>query len=148
VFALVRWNSLEFQAGCYGGGGADVGGGGGGSSNPPADVVGLDSSATLRVTITYARPYVLQVSPSTGPHAGGTPITITGAGFGPGAIVKLGQGHGAGRGSLTATMVTVVTSGEISAVTPKAKAGTWNVFVVNPGSLQSPPHPADRFTYT
>jgi hypothetical protein len=63
--------------------------------------------------------------------------------------VKLGQGHGAGPGSLTATMVTVVSSGKITAVTPKgAKPGLWNVFVIEPGSVQSPPHPADRFTYT
>jgi hypothetical protein len=92
---------------------------------------------------------VLHVSPNSGPHTGGTKITITGTGFAPGAVVKLGQGHGAGPGSLTATKVTVVSSGKITAVTPKgAKPGTWNVFVIEPGSVQSPPHPADRFTYT
>ena len=91
---------------------------------------------------------VLHVSPNSGPHTGGTKITITGTGFAPGAVVKLGQGHGAGPGSLTATKVTVVSSGKITAVTPKGKPGTWNVFVIEPGSVQSPPHPADQFTYT
>ena len=91
---------------------------------------------------------VLHVSPNTGPHTGGTKITITGTGFAPGAVVKLGQGHGAGPGSLTASKVTVVSSGKITAVTPKGVKGAWNVFVIEPGSVQSPPHPADRFTYT
>jgi hypothetical protein len=45
--------------------------------------------------------------------------------------------------------VTVVSSGEVTAVTPKgAKPGIWSVFEIEPGSAQSPPHPADRFTYT
>lgn len=91
---------------------------------------------------------VLHVRPDSGPSTGGTAITITGTGFSKGAVVKIGQGHGAGPDSLTATKVTVVSSGEITAMTPKgATPGTWNVFVIEPGSIQSPPHPADRFTY-
>jgi len=92
---------------------------------------------------------VLEVAPDQGPPAGGTAITITGTGFAPGAIVRIGQGHGAGLGSLLAIHVTVLSSGEITAVTPKdKKSGPWNVFVIQPGHGQSPPHPADRFTYT
>ena len=93
--------------------------------------------------------YVLAVTPNQGPSAGGTAITILGTGFAPGAIVRIGQGHGAGRGSLVATQVVVVSSGKITAVTPKdTKNGSWNVYVIQPGHGQSPPHSGDRFLYT
>ena len=44
------------------------------------------------VTLTYfgAAPTITASSPATGPSTGGTPVTITGTGFGPGAIVTIG----------------------------------------------------------
>lgn len=92
--------------------------------------------------------FVTKVSPASGRAAGGTPLTISGTLFAPGAVVKIGQGHGGGPGSVTCRDVRVISSGEITAVTPKGEPGTWNVFVIEPGSVASPPHPADRFTYT
>lgn len=53
---------------------------------------------------TYERPTITAVSPSSGPLAGGEPITITGTGFLPGATVKIGT---------SAATVTTVTPTEI-----------------------------------
>lgn len=137
-----------------GGGGATseapqfAAGGGGGSSFGPATAIVATTSSAPSVTISWALLYVLHVTPSTGPSAGGTKFSIAGTGFATGAVVKIGQGHGAGSDSLEATQVKVVSSDEITAITPKGAAGTWNVFVLEPHDLQSPPHPADRFTYT
>ena len=47
-----------------------------------------------------------------------------------------------------ATDVHVVSGTKITAKTPTgAKAGIWNVFVVEPGGIVSFPHPADCYTY-
>jgi hypothetical protein len=108
---------------------------------------GGTSAITSADQFTYYTLFVTKVSPSSGPA--GTHVTISGDEFAKGAVVFLGQGHGAGKGSLEATGVKVVSPNEITAVIPKgAKSGTWNVFVVEPGDVQTPPHPADRFTYT
>jgi hypothetical protein len=79
--------------------------------------------------------------------AGGRAITITGSGFRTGAVVEIGQGHGAAAPLLTATKVVVVSATKITAVTPGgAKAGTWNLFVVTAGG-PSPAVTSDRYTY-
>jgi hypothetical protein len=92
---------------------------------------------TLAAGFTYfAPPTVSSVSPSSGPTAGGTPITITGTGFRAGATVTLGGN--------SATSVVVVNATTITATTPTG-AGTVSVQVTNTdtqsGSL------ASAFTY-
>ena len=65
-----------------------------------------------------------------------------------GATVVIGQGNGAGTGAIAATDVTVVSSGEITAVTAGgAKAGTFSVFVTDPRGTSAGNSKAD-FTYT
>ena len=94
----------------------------------------------------YPVPTVSNVSPNSGPTAGGTSITITGTGFLPGATVVIGQGDGP-IGAVAAT-VESVTSTTITATTGgPAKAGTWNLFVTTPGGT-STANPGDYFSYT
>jgi subtilase family serine protease len=91
---------------------------------------------------------VSSVTPTSGPATGGTAITITGSGFQSGAVVKIGQGNGAGSGAIPATDVQVVSSTEITATTGGgAIAGTWNLFVIDPGGATSPAVTADQYTY-
>lgn len=85
-----------------------------------------------------AVPVVSGVSPVSGPTAGGTPVTITGTGFGGATVVRFG--------SRTATEVTVVSGAQITAVSPAASDGPVNVFVTTPGGT-SKAVLADRFTY-
>lgn len=96
----------------------------------PAGVAGAASvvvtkadgqAATLAGGYTYvqsAPPTVTAISPSTGTHGGGTPVTLTGTGFVPGATVKFG--------AVAATSVVVGSSTSITAVAP---AGTANALV-------------------
>src|SRR5207245_2911848 len=69
-------------------------------------------------------PTVTTVSPSSGPTAGGTGVTITGTNFATGATVTLG---GAG-----ATNVVVVSATQITATTPAHAAGAVTVTVTKP----------------
>lgn len=78
-------------------------------------------AATLAAGYTYAQsapPAVTGVSPATGTHGGGTPVTLTGTGFVAGATVKFG--------AVAATSVVVAGSTSMTAVTP---AGTANALV-------------------
>ena len=93
-----------------------------------------------------APPTVSKVSPNSGPKTGGTPITITGTGFVPGATVVIGQGNGT-TGAIAATKVTVDSSTKITATTGGgAKPGTWNLFVTTPGGT-SAANSGGKFTY-
>jgi hypothetical protein len=74
---------------------------------------------------TYAAaPTVSAVSPTSGPAAGGTAVTITGTGFVSGATVSIG-------GS-TATSVVFSSSTSLTATTPAHAAGLVNAVVTNP----------------
>ena len=87
------------------------------------------------------------MSPSSGPTAGGTPITITGTNFVPGATVVIGQGNGT-TGAIAATNVVVASSTKITAVTGgEAKAGTFIVYVITSGGTSGANTGANR-TYT
>jgi hypothetical protein len=66
---------------------------------------------------------VTGVSPSSGPIAGGTPVTITGTDFLSGATVDFG--------GAAATSVVVVSSTQITCVTPAHAAGPVNVSVTD-----------------
>ncbi|MCI0342026.1 MAG: IPT/TIG domain-containing protein [Planctomycetales bacterium] len=96
-------------------------------------------SASLASGYTYvAPPTVTAVSPSSGDVSGGTPVTLTGTDFAPGATVQFG-------GS-AATNVLVVSSTTIACQTPAGSAGAVSVTVTIPvggsGGL------ASAFTYT
>lgn len=70
-------------------------------------------------------PQITSVSPTNGPIAGGTPLTISGNNFINGLIVKIGPNN--------ATSVNVVNSSTITCLTPSvAVASTVNVTVTNP----------------
>jgi kumamolisin len=75
-----------------------------------------------------ARPVVTSVSPASGPATGGTTVTITGSGFGAGAVVRVSQGSAAP--AIEAGSVEVISPNEIIAVTGgPAKPGNWNLQV-------------------
>ncbi len=68
-------------------------------------------------------PTITSISPSSGPASGGTPVTISGSGFLPGALVYIG--------STPATSVVVVSWTQITAVTPQGAQGSANLVIVN-----------------
>ena len=73
---------------------------------------------------TDVAPTVTAISPTSGPTAGGTTVTITGTGFTGATGVDLGV--------VVATSFTVVSNTEITFVTPKQTAGLHNVTVAGP----------------
>jgi streptogramin lyase len=87
----------------------------------------------------YGVPTVSNVSPSTGPDAGGDTVTITGTGFVPGATVTFG--------TTQASTVSFVSPTELQAVAPPGATGTVAVRVHTAAGL-SPVSPADRYTYS
>ena len=80
---------------------------------------------TFRAAAAGSVPFVSSVSPSSGPVAGGTAVTITGTNFATGATVKFG--------STAATNVVVVNSTTITATTPAGSAGAVTVTVTSSG---------------
>ena len=73
--------------------------------------------------VTNPAPTVAQLSPSTGPTTGGTPVTINGANF---------QGSSVTFGGVAATSVSVTSSTSITAVTPpRSTPGSVPVVVTN-----------------
>lgn len=100
---------------------------GGGTSppNPPND------------QYEYYLPRIMEVSPHSGPKAGGTAVVIRGIGIGGATSVMFGG---------TSASFAVVKDGRINAVAPRHTKGTVVVSVTNSAgtSLISPPH---HFTY-
>lgn len=103
-------------------------------------------SATLTGAFTYfapiAPPSITSVTPSSGPTAGGTVITVVGSLFKAGAEVTLSVGGT----PVAATNVTIVSATQLLATTPAHAPGLATLTVRNPvdaleGSL------ADVFTY-
>ena len=78
-------------------------------------------STTYTKGFTYSPVVVTQVSPVTGPTAGGNPVTITGSGFAAGATVTFGTS--------AATSVTFVSATTLKAVAPPHSGGYENVTV-------------------
>ncbi len=73
-------------------------------------------------------PSVASITPTSGPAAGGTPVSISGSNFQTGATVKIG--------GVAAALVSVVSGAEVDASTPSLAPGTLNdVVVTNPSSL-------------
>jgi large repetitive protein len=84
-------------------------------------------------------PTVTAVSPSGGPLAGGTAITITGTGFAAPATVSVG--------GVAASAVSVVDPTTITATTPAGAAGAVDVEVTTPGGSSPANPPGDDFSY-
>ncbi len=86
---------------------------------------GGTSASSSKDLYTYAAaPTVTAISPTTGPTAGQTTVTITGSGFFSGATVKFG--------TIASSSVTISSQTQIKAVAPAAAAGTVNVTVTTP----------------
>jgi hypothetical protein len=97
------------------------------------------SSTTLADQFTYLPPpTVTGVSPSSGPRAGGTSVSVTGTNFTGATTVKFG--------SANAKSFTVNSESSITAVSPAETAGTVDVTVTTPGGA-SAASAADQFTY-
>jgi hypothetical protein len=93
-------------------------------------------------------PTVSSVSPASGTVNGGTKIKITGTNFVAGAKVEIGQGSGAGPTAIQASEVVVVSATEITATTGgPAKAGAFNLFVIDSGGTSVGNNAGDDFTY-
>lgn len=88
------------------------------------------SGQFVTATDFYARDFLtpasISTSPSSGPAAGGTAITITGTGFESNATVTVKGG--------SATGVTVASETSITATTPAGTVGAGDVVVTNPDS--------------
>jgi probable HAF family extracellular repeat protein len=96
------------------------------------DINGNESPRSAPVTVPVvayvAAPAPVNVSPAGGPTAGGTPVTITGLDFQPGATVTFG--------GVPVTSVQVLDAQTITAVAPPHAAGLVAVVVANPGGQQ------------
>lgn len=77
----------------------------------------------------HPTPVVLAVTPNHGAIAGGTPVTITGSGFGYGATVDFD--------GVPATDVVALTQTEITCVTPAHATGAADVIVTNVDGVHS-----------
>jgi hypothetical protein len=80
-------------------------------------------------TYVGAAPTVTAISPNSGPTAGGTAVTITGANFTGATAVTIG--------GAAATSVAVVNDTTITAVTPTGTAGSASVLVTTPAGVNA-----------
>jgi hypothetical protein len=118
-----------------------------GQSRPqPSDSPTCDIGSFEAVPAAPSTPTVSAVSPSSGPVAGGTSITITGTGFIAGARVVIGQGSGTS-GAIAATVTSIAPTSITATTGGGAKAGTFNVFVTTSGGT-STGNSHSGFTYT
>jgi hypothetical protein len=109
-------------------------------ANQEAPGAQASSGQTSSGTTSAPGPVVAQLSPSAGPLAGNTSVTITGSGFDGATAVDFG--------TVPATSYTVVSDTEITAVSPAAgPAAVVDVRVTTSGGT-SPTSPADQFTYS
>jgi hypothetical protein len=95
-------------------------------------------STSYTTTAPSSAPTVTRISPTSGPSAGGTSVTITGTGFLAGSTVKFG--------TLAAAKVTVSSTGTITAVSPAGSSGAVDV-TVSDGEGTSAIGASDKFTY-
>ena len=103
---------------------------------------GLQSPPSSQVSYTVpsapVAPTLTSVSPTSGPTAGGTTITLTGTGFVSGATVRVG--------GTSATNVTFVSATQLTARTPTGTAGARDVQITNPNGQSATR--TGGFTYT
>ncbi len=95
------------------------------------------SAATQSTATVVPRPTVSSVSPTSGPQAGATSVTITGTGFTAASAVDFG--------STAASSFTVDSATQITAVSP-AGTGTVDITVTTPAGTTATSS-ADQFTY-
>ncbi len=88
--------------------------------------------------IYVAAPTVTSLSPTSGPTAGGTSVTITGTNFAGATAVKFG--------ATSATTFTVNTATSVTATAPAGTAGTVDVTVTTTGGT-SATSAGDQYTY-
>jgi hypothetical protein len=100
-------------------------------------VAGVSAGGGHMLAFGEAQPGITHITPSSGPAAGGTELTITGSNLAGASAVRFGAS--------TATSFTPVSATTVTAVAP-AGSGTVDVTVVTPGG-STPSTPADRFTY-
>ncbi|MEJ2009150.1 MAG: IPT/TIG domain-containing protein [Acidobacteriota bacterium] len=98
---------------------------------------GTDAVLVSAFTYTSSSPTVSGVSPSSGPIAGGTAVTVAGTNFVSGATISFG--------GTAATGVSFVSSTQLRATTPAHAAGAVSVAVTNPDGGSATV--ADAFTY-
>ena len=108
------------------------------SSAMPSCSTSATSAADQFTFAVAAAPVVTAISPTSGPEAGGTLVTITGTGFTGATAVDFG--------TTAATNVTVVNDTTITANSPSG-TGSVDVTVTTPLGT-SPTSAADLFTYT
>jgi YD repeat-containing protein len=111
-----------------------------GTVNVTVTTPGGTSATSAADQFTYLPvPTVSSVSPTAGPVAGGTTVTVGGTGFVTGATAVL-------FGTEPASGVTVGSPTSLTAVSPSEAAGTVDVTVTTPGGT-SATSAADRFGY-
>ncbi len=103
-----------------------------GSNNSTADLSGgtwvMQTAAFSPTGVTYTNsPVVTGIAPVTGSNIGGTPVTITGTDFQPGAVVLFGTAPG-GISGLNCTESGGTT---LTCLTPADSAGVKDITVVN-----------------
>jgi RHS repeat-associated protein len=99
---------------------------------------GVSAAVTADKYAYLAAPAVTGISPSAGPVAGGTKVTITGTG--------LAAATGVSFGGVAAASFTVVSATQITATAPAEGVGTVDITVTTPGGT-SVTSSADNFTY-
>jgi hypothetical protein len=99
---------------------------------------GVSGAASGNQFLYLAVPAVTGVSPTAGPLAGGTTVTISGSGFTGATAVDFG--------TLAATSFTINSDKQIAAVDPAQGVSTVDVTVIGPSGT-STTSPADQFSY-
>lgn len=111
-------------------------------TNPDGQQVTLADSFTFINPASATPPTTLAVTSVTatgGPTTGGTPVTITGAGFAAGRALDVKFGGN------SATQIQFINANQIKAVSPAGTAGSVSVSVVNPDGNSAAL--ANAFTY-
>jgi IPT/TIG domain len=106
-------------------------------TNPDGQSGRLSGGFTYETPV-VAPPSIASVSPTSGPEAGGTVVTITGTGFVSGASVSFGTSPASG--------VIVSGSTSMTATAPARSAGSVDLVVANPDGQSA--RLASVFTYT
>lgn len=102
------------------------------------DGVTWQPNGIVSITVISTAPTVTSVSPSSGPTAGGTSVTITGTNFAGTTAVKFG--------ATNASSFTVNSATSITAISPAGTPGTVDVTVTNFNGT-SPTNAFDRYTF-
>jgi hypothetical protein len=108
---------------------------------------GGTATSAADFTVTVSGPTVTNVTPNSGPTAGGTVVTIDGTNFVPGftGVNFVPTGGTAGLGN-AATLITCSSTTSCIATSPAGAPGKVHV-LVTVGGVESPKTPADDFTY-